>query len=34
MIVIADQIHADPKILFGKPVIKKTRISVELILEK
>lgn len=27
-------ISADPKILFGKPAIKGTRISVDLILEK
>ncbi len=27
-------IHSDPSILMGKPVIKGTRISVELILEK
>lgn len=27
-------IHSDPKILLGKPVIKGTRISVELILDK
>lgn len=29
-----DFIHSDPGILGGKPVIKGTRISVELILEK
>jgi uncharacterized protein (DUF433 family) len=34
MINISDHIHSDPAILFGKPVIKNTRISVELILEK
>ncbi len=28
-----DHIHADPAILGGKPVIKGTRISVELVLE-
>jgi uncharacterized protein (DUF433 family) len=28
-----DHIHSDPEILGGKPVIKGTRISVELILE-
>ena len=27
-------IHSDPAILVGKPVIKGTRISVELVLEK
>jgi len=27
-------IVADPKVLYGKPVIKKTRIPVDLILEK
>ena len=31
---ISDQIEVNPKILMGKPVIKGTRISVELILEK
>jgi uncharacterized protein (DUF433 family) len=29
-----DRIHADPAILNGKPVIKGTRISVELILTR
>lgn len=29
-----ERIATDPKILFGKPVIKGTRIPVELILEK
>ena len=29
-----DRIASDPKIMFGKPVIKGTRIPVELILEK
>ena len=28
-----DHIHSDPKVLFGKPTIKGTRLSVELILE-
>ena len=28
-----DHIHSDPRILGGKPVVKGTRISVELILE-
>lgn len=28
-----DRIHCDPEILGGKPVIKGTRISVEIILE-
>jgi len=28
-----DHIHSDPKVLGGKPVIRGTRISVELILE-
>jgi uncharacterized protein (DUF433 family) len=31
---IADYISRDPKIMFGKPVIKGTRIPVDLILEK
>ena len=30
----ASRIHADPRILCGKPVIRGTRISVELILRK
>jgi len=29
-----DYITTDPKILYGKPAIKNTRISVELILDK
>lgn len=29
-----DRIHADPTILNGKPVIKGTRISVELVLSR
>lgn len=29
-----DRITSDPKILFGKAVIKNTRISVDLLLEK
>jgi len=29
-----DYISTDPKILYGKPAIKNTRISVELILDK
>ena len=29
-----DNIEANPNILYGKPVIKGTRISVELLLEK
>ena len=29
-----DLIESNPKIMFGKPVIKGTRITVELILEK
>lgn len=34
MINYHDYIHINPSILLGKPVIKNTRISVELILEK
>lgn len=29
-----NHIHADPEIMFGKPVIKGTRVPVELILRK
>lgn len=29
-----DRIYVDPKIMLGKPVIKGTRLSVELILKK
>ncbi len=29
-----DRIHRDPRIMFGKPVIRGTRIPVELILRK
>ena len=29
-----ERIHSDPEILVGKPVIKGTRLSVELILER
>jgi len=29
-----DYITSDPKILFGKPVIKNTRVPVDLLLEK
>lgn len=28
-----DYVHADPKVLVGKPVVKGTRLSVEFILE-
>ena len=28
------RIVADPKVLYGKPVIKKTRVPVDLVLEK
>ena len=28
-----DHVHSDPKILLGKPIIKGTRLSVELVLE-
>ena len=31
---IEDHIEINPKVLMGKPVVKGTRISVELILEK
>jgi uncharacterized protein (DUF433 family) len=31
---VSDYIISDPNVMFGKPVIKNTRISVELILEK
>lgn len=34
MLNIQDHIEINPKILMGKPVIKGTRISVELLLEK
>lgn len=34
MLNIDDHIEINPKILMGKPVIKGTRISVELLLEK
>jgi uncharacterized protein (DUF433 family) len=29
-----NHIHSDPRIMVGKPVIKRTRITVELMLEK
>ena len=32
--MIHDRIETNPKIMFGKPVIKGTRITVELILRK
>ncbi len=34
MIIIEEHILSNPNILMGKPVIKGTRISVELLLEK
>lgn len=34
MIEIKHHIHSNPEILFGKPVIKGTRVPVDLILEK
>lgn len=34
MIQLSNHILSDSKIMFGKPVIKNTRITVELILEK
>lgn len=32
--MIADRIEIDPKIMLGKPVIRGTRVTVELILRK
>jgi uncharacterized protein (DUF433 family) len=32
--VVHDRITTDPKIMFGKPVVRGTRITVELILRK
>ncbi len=34
MLNIQDHIEINPKVVMGKPVIKGTRISVELLLEK
>ncbi len=31
---LLDQVEINPKIMFGKPVIKGTRLTVELVLEK
>jgi uncharacterized protein (DUF433 family) len=31
---LLEQIEVDPKVMLGKPVIKGTRLTVELILEK